>query len=225
MLLRRFFFLPLCLVGSSLLCAQSPVMTNARTLSEHLIHRVEPINPPEAKSAKLPAVVDLKVRIGVDGSVTSAEPVNGPVQLRVAAVNCVKQWRYRPFKNGTAVVSAEGPVSVDFFPPNYETTDAHSESFYHPVQVSEKVSGGLIARKVAPVYPSIAKAARIQGVVKLKFVVTPSGDVDNIKVIGGEAMLQQAAVNAVKQWKYHPYQLNGKPTAMETTGEVPFQLP
>jgi TonB family protein len=215
-------FLP-AVFCSNLLWAQDVVVTTAPVLRQHIIKQTEPITPPAAQAEKLWGLVQLRIQVGTDGFVKSAEIIKGPVPLRAAAVDCVKHWTFRPFMRGNTAVSAEGPVDV-LFDPVKENLDIHPKSFYHTVKVPEAVSRKLIEKRVQPRYPEIAAAARIHGVVKLQFTVTPSGDTDNVEAISGEPLLQDSAINAVRQWKYRPYVVNGKPTAMETTGEVIFTL-
>jgi len=82
----------------------------------------------------------------------------------------------------------------------------------------------LIMRKVEPVYPPLARAARIQGTVTLRVEINKSGDVENMQVISGHPMLAPAAIDAVRQWKYQPYLLNGEPVEVETRVTVNFTL-
>jgi TonB family protein len=93
-----------------------------------------------------------------------------------------------------------------------------------PVNVSAGVAGGLLVRKVAPVYPSIAKTARVSGTVVLAATISKSGFVTNLQVVSGPPMLRQAAVDAVKNWAYRPYMLNNQPTEVQTTINVDFNL-
>jgi protein TonB len=79
-------------------------------------------------------------------------------------------------------------------------------------------------KKVDPIYPPIAKAAKIQGAVLLDVVIRSDGTVGSIKVISGSSLLQGAAVDAVKQWVYRPYLVDGVPTWIETTVMVNFAL-
>lgn len=79
-----------------------------------------------------------------------------------------------------------------------------------------------LIKRVEPVYPPIAKAAHITGTVALEFTITTTGDVADIKVRSGPAMLQQAAIDAVKQWKYRPMLLNGKPFAVRSSAVFNF---
>lgn len=92
------------------------------------------------------------------------------------------------------------------------------------VRVSQGVSEGLLQKRVTPTYPAIAKQAHIQGAVVLQASIGKDGNVQNVRVVSGPAMLSPAAINAVKQWKYKPYFLNGQPVEVETTITVNFRL-
>ena len=86
------------------------------------------------------------------------------------------------------------------------------------------VSTGLLIRKVQPNYPQLAKQARIQGQVVLQAEISKDGTIQNLQLISGHPMLAPAAIEAVKQWRYKPYLLNGEPVAVETQVVVNFSL-
>jgi len=92
------------------------------------------------------------------------------------------------------------------------------------VRVSSGVTQGLVMHKVNPVYPPLARQARIQGSVLLQAVISKTGDIVNLQVISGHPMLTGAAIEAVKQWKYKPYILNGEPVEVDTQITVNFTL-
>jgi periplasmic protein TonB len=92
------------------------------------------------------------------------------------------------------------------------------------VRISEPVSQAFIAKKVSPEYPPEAREKHIEGMVRLKVEISKEGDVTDLVVISGDPVLTPAAVEAVKQWKYKPYLLNGQPVAVETQVSVAFQL-
>ncbi len=92
------------------------------------------------------------------------------------------------------------------------------------VRVSSGVQAGNLINKVQPVYPQLAKNARIQGQVILQAVISKNGVVENLRAVSGHPMLIPAAVEAVKQWRYKPYYLNGEPVEVETTIQVNFTL-
>jgi TonB family protein len=92
------------------------------------------------------------------------------------------------------------------------------------VRVSSGVSTGLLVTKVQPQYPNAAKQARIQGQVVLQAEIDKNGEVEELTLVSGHPMLAPAAIEAVKQWKYKPYLLNGQPVKVETQVVVIFQL-
>ncbi len=92
------------------------------------------------------------------------------------------------------------------------------------VRVSAGVTQGMVIRKVNPTYPQIAKTARVQGQVVLQAVISKEGTIEGLKVISGHPLLTQSAVDAVKQWRYRPYILNGEPVEVDTTVTVIFSL-
>jgi protein TonB len=92
------------------------------------------------------------------------------------------------------------------------------------VRVSQGVSEGLLLHKVTPNYPPLAKQARIQGSVVLQATIGKDGSIQNLHVQSGHPMLTQAAIDAVRQWKYKPYLLNGEAVEVETTVQVNFTL-
>src|SRR5580700_4105982 len=92
------------------------------------------------------------------------------------------------------------------------------------VRVSSGVSTGLLIRKVPPTYPPLARQARIQGVVVLQAQISKEGNIQNLQLISGHPMLAPAAIEAVKQWKYKPYLLNGEPVEVDTQVQVNFTL-
>ena len=92
------------------------------------------------------------------------------------------------------------------------------------VRVSQGVSQGLLVHQVKPTYPPLARQARIQGTVVLQAVISKDGSIENLHLISGHPMLAPAAMDAVKQWKYKPYFLNGEPVEVETTINVNFTL-
>jgi len=92
------------------------------------------------------------------------------------------------------------------------------------VRVSQGVTQGLLIRKIQPNYPPLARQARIQGSVLLQAEISKDGTIENLHLISGHPMLAPAAIEAVKQWKYKPYILNGEPVEVETQITVNFTL-
>ena len=93
-----------------------------------------------------------------------------------------------------------------------------------PFDISSGVATGMLIRQTAPVYPAIAKAARVSGTVVMEATISKSGAIKDLHVVSGSPMLQQAAVDAVKTWRYKPYKLSNEPIEVQTTINVVFSL-
>ncbi len=78
--------------------------------------------------------------------------------------------------------------------------------------------------RIEPTYPPVARAAHIQGVVVLTAIIDKEGNIQNLQVMSGHPMLVPAAIEAVKQWRYKPFLLNGQPLKVETAVTVTFAL-
>jgi protein TonB len=93
------------------------------------------------------------------------------------------------------------------------------------VRVSQGVIQGLRIKDVTPTYPPLARAARVQGSVVLAALIGKDGGIQNLRVISAASpLLIQSAIDAVKQWRYRPYLLNGEPVEVDTTITVNFTL-
>jgi periplasmic protein TonB len=93
-----------------------------------------------------------------------------------------------------------------------------------PAPVSQGVMNGLLVFNPKPVYPPIALASRTQGTVVLEAIISKTGSIENLRVVSGPGMLRQSALDAVRQWRYRPYTLDGLPVEVETTVNVVFTL-
>ncbi|HXS75389.1 MAG TPA: energy transducer TonB [Terracidiphilus sp.] len=93
-----------------------------------------------------------------------------------------------------------------------------------PIHVASKLVEGNLIYKSVPQYPAIAKAAHVEGTVILQAMISKAGAIEGLHVMSGPQMLQQAAIDAVKTWRYKPYMLNGQAVEVETTVNVIFRL-
>lgn len=110
-------------------------------------------------------------------------------------------------------------------PPNFAATDATFKPTLQTLNVSQGVSQGLLIKKVPPTYPPTALRMRIEGNVELVATIAKTGEITHVKVLSGDSQLTKAATDAVKQWKYKPYLLNGEPVEIQTQITVKFKLP
>jgi protein TonB len=92
------------------------------------------------------------------------------------------------------------------------------------IPVGGNVQSASLIHKIQPIYPPLAKQARIQGTVRLHAIIAKDGSIQELQVMSGHALLQQAALDAVRQWRYRPTLLNGEPVEVDTTIDVIFSL-
>lgn len=93
-----------------------------------------------------------------------------------------------------------------------------------PIRVGGNVQAARIVNRVQPVYPPLARQTRISGTVRLHAIISKDGTIQQLEVISGHPLLQQAALDAVRQWRYQPTLLNGEPVEVDTTIDVIFSL-
>src|SRR6266851_2676394 len=93
-----------------------------------------------------------------------------------------------------------------------------------PVRVGGNVQAARIINRVQPVYPPLARQTRISGTVRLHAIIGKDGTIQQLEVMNGHPLLQQAALDAVRQWRYQPTLLNGDPVEVDTTIDVIFSL-
>lgn len=92
------------------------------------------------------------------------------------------------------------------------------------VRMSAGVSQGMLISRIEPKYPDLARRSRIQGEVVLAAIIGRDGRIENLHVLSGHPWLAQAALEAVRQWRYRPYLLNAQAVEVETQVTVRFRL-
>ena len=207
---------------------------------------VRPVYPAVARAAQIQGRVVLKVTISPDGEVEKADLLSGHPILVAAAIDAVKQWRYQPSTVDGQAAGRETDAVIDFSLESRESTgdaeaatgaggDAPPEmsgstlatphiATPQRIRVSQGVADGLAVKKVIPEYPAEARKERIQGTVLMHAMIDKAGDIVELDLVTGHPMLAPAAIDAVKQWQYKPYLLNGKPIAVDTQITVNFTL-
>ena len=187
------------------------------SVNERATHPAAPVQPAieaphsPSSSASRPAA-----------SVSASGPTSAPANFAASKARPVVR------KSGNNEVSAPAPT-VSSVPTSSGLSDVlgGSNSALPPPPVQPRVSGQLVAPKlaksVAPLYPSAARAANVSGNVVITAQVDKFGNVGATKVISGPVALQLAAINAVKQWKYSPATLDGESVASEVTVTIKFQ--
>jgi len=121
------------------------------------------------------------------------------------------------------------PVAIVSSSSNKAIAGLLSDSIVFPqpstVKLSQGLSGGTLEQKVNPIYPREALMQGRQGRVTLDGVIAEDGRLQGLKVVNGDPLLARAAVQAVSQWRFQPYRLNGEPIRRATTITLIFKLP
>jgi TonB family protein len=207
--------------------------------------KVAPVYPPLARQARIQGVVILQVLISTTGDVEKADLISGHPMLATAAIEAVKQWKYKPYLLNGEPIEVETQVQVNFSLSDKPTGDANTQetstagtasstgstepvppasNMPKRIRVSKGVMQGMLLKKVNPEYPPEAKDQQIQGVVMLQVMIDGEGSVADVKLISGHPLLAPAAIDAVKRWRYRPYLLNGEPLMVDTQVQVNFTL-
>jgi len=165
-------------------------------------------------------------------SAASAPPVLAPAQRDVAVVSrqpatpipSPKLSDDQPAPVASAVMEVASSSQNQAAPSILTTPSANVPAFTpENTRISQGVAQGLLIKRVQPVYPPSALSMRLQGAVELLATIGKDGSVTNLKQISGDPSLGRAAMDAVRQWKYRPYLLNGEPLDIQTQIIVNFK--
>jgi TonB family protein len=178
-----------------------------------VVSKVDPVYPPLARQARISGIVNMKTTIAADGSVQHIEVVSGHPLLVAASIDALKNWKFAP--------NAAGTYRVDI-PFVLATEDAGGKSI--TLSVGGAGQSAKLINHVDPVYPAAARAAGIEGTVTVFVTIAEDGTVETAEPVDGSPALAAAAINAVKQWTWHPTLLNGRPVKVTTNVTVPFKL-
>jgi TonB family protein len=154
----------------------------------------------------------------------AAKPAPAPLVVKGGAVPTAKAEAPAADTTAPSVAMAD-PASSGALSGLVSSGANGPKPILQQVNVSQGVSQGLLIKRVQPVYPKTALLMKIEGVVELMATVSQSGDITAVKVLKGDPQLTKAASDAVKQWKYKPYLLNGVPVEITTQVTVNFKLP
>lgn len=180
----------------------------------NLLYKEEPVYPQMAKIAKVEGDVVIKAYITKAGGIENLRAVSGHPILIQSAMDAVSHWKYKPFLLNGEPVAVETTVTVKYRLPSPPRKVRISSG----VADSQKISGK------DPDYPAEAKRQHIQGDVVLRVVIDEKGQVASLDVISGHPILVEAAIAAVKTWKYKPWVLNGEPVTVEAPVAIKFHM-
>jgi TonB family protein len=164
---------------------------------------VPPVAPPPAEPTPAPE---------------SVPPAPGPARSQTSSAAANQSPYFQP------PVQPSAAPSVSYNPIEPAPRPAPDRSVSEPARTSPTVQSARLIKRVEPVYPELARHNRVEGTVSLKADIDETGKVKNVRVLHGSPLLRDEAVRAVKQWKYSPARLHGKPVAVVANISVVFKL-
>ena len=218
-----------------------PLLMPQRIENQQLLTMIAPLAPPPAPAPPIEleptpkaAVPDIQPVIQVDPGtiVTPTEipkeiarivddaPITGAEGIPHGVSNTNMSGVLRAVLLTTVKTSEVAPPP----PPPPPPPPAPSVTALVPIRVGGNIREPRVVSLVPPVYPVLAKKARVQGTVIMEATVTAEGTVDEIHVISGNPLLIQAAIDCLKQWRYEPTYLNGEPVPVILTAKINFEL-
>jgi protein TonB len=178
-----------------------------------LIKKVDPIYPEEAREEDIEGVVIVEATTDIYGRVVNTKILRSIPQLDQAAMDAIKQWVYEPM-----IIDGQ-PRGVIF-----TVTCTFKLKSSEPVRAVGDIKPPKLIKKVDPIYPEEARKAEIEGVVIVEATTDIYGKVVKTKILRSIPELDQAAMDAVKQWVYEPFIRDGKPVGVIFTVTVMFKL-
>jgi TonB family protein len=189
-----------------------------------LIKAVDPIYPEKARQAQVEGVVILEAKTDEKGNVEDARILRSIPVLDPAAIDAVKQWKYEPMVINGKPQKIVFTVTVRFVLKQGDKEKTLEKFAQGAVKAEGAVKPPLLIKAVDPVYPEDARKAGVEGVVILSAKADATGHVQDVMVLRSIPMLNQAAVDAVKQWAYEPMIINNVAQPVVFTVTVRFQL-
>jgi TonB family protein len=203
---------------------------------------VQPVYPDLAKADQLDGDVVMKVSIAADGTVHNIRVTHGLPQLINSAVHAVSQWEYEPYRVNGVATPVDTTVTVSFKfasralipngpPPIVVALSGAVGAAAKPalppapagvLRISGRVMDSMLQKRVDPVYPADSTASAAQGTVVLLASIDKTGTVTDVQIVSGPTRFRDAATEAVKQWRYSPYAVDGEPADVQTTITLSF---
>jgi len=202
---------------------QGPVRAIGDIKPPRLIRQVDPVYPKDAYTAGIEGVVILEATTDIYGRVQNVRILRSIPMLDQAAIDAVKQWVYEPMIIDGKPRGGIFTVTVRFQKP-YKTASTGATKRDAAVRISAGSAAPKLIKSVDPVYPEIARQSRVEGTVILEATTDIYGRVQNVKVLRSIPLLDQAAIDAVRQWIYEPAVIDGKPQSVSFTVTVVFAL-
>jgi TonB family protein len=209
------------------------IRVGARAEAAKIVKQVEPVYPGYAILGKVSGTVKLRVVIAGNGTVKEINYISGPPMLMYSAMDAVREWKYKqtllddePIEVDTTVSliyrltgPGQGKVGIEQEPQEQEP---HPEQGPRRIWIGGNVTALKPAKRVEPRYPKLPSDAPVREDVRLWLVIATDGSVKEVTAGSASGELARSAIDAVKQWKYQPPELDGEPVEIETTVDIFF---
>ena len=204
-----------------------PVRVSAGVMAGQVLTHVNPIYPPDAKSAHVEGAVALHAVISKTGEVRDLYVVSGPDELQASALDAIGQWIYKPYLLNGQPTEVETTITVNYTlddPADSQSQDDESASGVVPRKIGGGVSAPVLIYSAAAEYTEQAKKDKVGGTVLVNFWVDEQGMTKHVHVLRGVGDgLDEKAVEAVKQYRFKPAMEGGMPVLVEINSEVNFK--
>ncbi len=202
---------------------QEPIRAIGDIKPPRLVRQVDSVYPKDADKAGIEGVVILEATTDISGRVQNVRVLRSIPMLDQAAIDAVKQWIYEPM-----VIDGK-PRGVIFtitvrLQKKDKTATTEAAKRDAAVRITAGGAAPKIIKMVGPVYPEVARQSRVEGTVILEATTDIYGRIQNVKVLRSIPLLDQAAIDAVRQWVYEPAVIDGKPQSVSFTVTVVFTL-
>lgn len=185
------------------------------------------IYPSNAREQRIQGRVVAMMLVSETGDVENVQVFKADAILSQAVQEAIREWKFRPVTKDGSTVPVIAKATFNFVLGNEDRLVAPeiapATDFPQHIRVSEGVMQGLVLNKVSPEYPAAAKANHVKGAVTLSMVIRKDGTVTDVEVESGPAELTAAAVDALRQWRYRPYQFMGRPVEIQTMAQFNFR--
>src|SRR5208282_2711170 len=183
--------------------------------SEPLAHAAAAPEPPPVLTSKSPSTA----AHNPPPVEQPKKPAIGEVHLTAPVINN-RADESQSGNDAAPTIDSDQSSNAD---PLVDLAAGNSKEPVAPLPVGGDVKQARLLKSVPPVYPATARTQHLSGVVKIDALIDATGNVSTVKIISGPGLLHQAALDAVKQWKYEPAELDGKPTPVHLTVTVQFR--
>jgi TonB family protein len=185
---------------------ESSISPNLKVLTE-----VPAQYPLEALKKGIHGQVVLHVLVTEAGVPEKVSVVSGDEELRQAAVEAVQHWKFEAYFENGKPIAVGTTIPINFNLPETIQLPAGSMKDY-------------IVHRVDPKFPRPAVTGRAQGMVVLHVIIGKDGKIKDLAIVSGQSTIAHAAFDAVRQWRFRPYELGKEPVQVDTTIEVQFSL-